>query len=187
MIPTRHLGKTERSGIRDLKFNKWRRQYGLNMYAFDNDLTLYDDSARPICRFEEKSPYKLEPIDVGSFQMECLRHDANDRYPLFAIICYFMDKSNHVLRSDELREAPIEDMKLFVSNLMYFLVPANKKARNYISLPKMLSERDFVMMEYTIRNKPCPQDLLDGCFDKLSVVPSVLEPEVKPHSFLFSL
>lgn len=120
--------------------------------------------------------------------MKCHRNMANGRFPFFVIIPYFFDKEEHVFRIIEGQNIDMDNFDDLVSHVQYYLIPANKCARNFVDKPIMVSERDFIALEYKIRRAYCPVELLEGAHNKIINIekrhPALL-PDVVPHTFEF--
>ena len=123
--------RPERTGWRDAKLRERHRQWGFNLPAVDIDLFLEYDNGTPAGLIEYKAESAM-PMNGGNPSRKALRKLADSAKVPFFGVRYSQDLT------------------------MYYVVPGNEYAKQYVPEPALFNEQIYVELLYRIRKRTPP-------------------------------
>lgn len=135
----------EISKKRNLSFNIRHRKYGREATMYDGDGILFHyDTEEPVAWLETKYGCHQD-IDLNNKEFRCLRNMCRkSQLPLFCMVYYLYDKNDKQLQSDD-------NLTGVCYHAQYYVIPSNELAMTWLSFPTMMTEEEYVYLEYKLR------------------------------------
>lgn len=137
----------ERSGKRNLTYNKRHRLYGKKLIMEDIDCIEYDYHTDEAVAVIETKFGANKTVDFNDRQVKRQIKLADKlNVPFFINQYYLLDERKQLMVPEQLDVDP--------SHVQYFLIPGNRLSYKFISEPSCMTEREYVELLYKLRGEP---------------------------------
>lgn len=129
---------TEKTGKRNLCYNRRHREYDRKDKMMDIDNLEHDDEGNMLALIETKFG-RVGMVDLNELEFDVLcklSSLANDKIPVFCLVYYPMDKNNRLVDAEQ----PFEDM----THIQFFGMGVNLEGKRYLPKPTKLTELEWV-------------------------------------------